>query len=157
MKTGCEAQGQRQKVIDFLRRPKEIESVIWRKEETIAELKSCLLPQSAKYREGGSTSLSTDRTGDIMAKVDGIEAELEQLKKKRAAAILDIYQTVEMLENETERKVITAIYIKGVTHSKAAEETGYSLRHVDRIQKKGLEHLEEIIEEPGTFGGDNMA
>ena len=73
-----------------------------------------------------------------------LEQKIEKLQRQRLAQIeryQDILDCIECLSDETERDVLRLKYIHGYTLEKTAEYMHYSLRQINNIHRKALEHL----------------
>lgn len=73
-----------------------------------------------------------------------LEQKIEKLQRQRLAQIKryqDILDCIECLPDETERDVLRLKYIHGYTLEKTAEYMHYSLRQINNIHRKALEHL----------------
>ena len=130
---------------DFLMQIRRKEIIIRRKEMQRDELRACLLPGAVRYDCDKVQSTPTDKMSDIMARVDELDREIEQLKLEKAQAIIEISDVIEKLDNDKEKAVLTAFYIKAASMEAVAGIVCYSVRHTYLLRKQGVEHLKEVL------------
>lgn len=83
--------------------------------------------------------------------IDLLESYFESLKQVRKTLLqmryrkwflyLDIYNKIEKMEDETEKRVLRLKYLEGYSWEQVAEEIGYSIRQIHNIHKRALENL----------------
>ena len=120
---------------------------IARKENIIAELRSCLLPGAIRYDKDRVQSTPGDQLGETMAKSDEMERQVEDLKAERSALIIRVNNMIEKLENDIERAVLTEWYINRTKPSRIASNISYSERRMYHYKKEGVKHLAEILKD----------
>lgn len=130
---------------DFLMQIRRKEIIIRRKEMQRDELRACLLPGAVRYDRDKVQSTPTDKMSDVMARVDELDREIEQLKLEKARAIIEISDIIEKLDNDKEKAVLTAFYIKAASMETVAGIVCYSVRHTYLLRKQGVEHLKEVL------------
>nr|DAE46731.1 MAG TPA: Protein of unknown function (DUF1492) [Caudoviricetes sp.] len=130
---------------DFLMQIRRKEIIIRRKEMQRDELRDCLLPGAVRYDRDKVQSSPTDKMADVMARVDELDREIEQLKLEKAQAIIEISDIIEKLDNDKEKAVLTAFYIKAASMEAVAGIVCYSVRHTYLLRKQGVEHLKEVL------------
>ncbi|MBQ2930984.1 MAG: DUF1492 domain-containing protein [Clostridia bacterium] len=130
---------------DFLMQIRRKEIIIRRKEMQRDELRACLLPGAVRYDRDKVQSTPTDKMSDVMARVDELDREIEQLKLEKAQAIIEISDVIEKLDNDKEKAVLTAFYIKAASMETVAGIVCYSVRHTYLLRKQGVEHLKEVL------------
>ena len=130
---------------DFLMQIRRKEIIIRRKEMQRDELRACLLPGAVRYDRDKVQSTPTDKMSDVMARVDELDREIERLKLEKAQAIIEISDVIEKLDNDKEKAVLTAFYIKAVSMEAVAGIVCYSVRHTYLLRKQGVEHLKEVL------------
>lgn len=135
------------KVYDFLMGPHRKRLEITRKENIIAELRSCLLPGAIRYDKDRVQSSPGDQLSDTMAKIDEMERQVEALKAERSALIIRVNTMIEKLENDIERAVLTEWYINRTKPPRIASNVGYSERRMYHYKKEGVKHLAEILKD----------
>lgn len=130
---------------DFLMQIRRKEIIIRRKEMQRDELRACLLPGAVRYDRDKVQSTPTDKMSDVMARVDELDREIERLKLEKAQAIIEISDVIEKLDNDKEKAVLTAFYIKAASMEAVAGIVCYSVRHTYLLRKQGVEHLKEVL------------
>lgn len=130
---------------DFLMQIRRKEIIIRRKEMQRDELRACLLPGAVRYDRDKVQSTPTDKMSDVMARVDELDREIERLKLEKAQAIIEISDVIEKLDNDKEKAVLTALYIKAASMETVAGIVCYSVRHTYLLRKQGVEHLKEVL------------
>lgn len=134
-------------VYDFLTGPHRKRLEIARKENIIAELRSCLLPGAIRYDEDKVQSSPRDQLSETMAKIDELERQVEALKAERSALIIEVNNVIEKLENDIEKAVLTEWYINRTKPSRIASNIGYSERRMYHYKKEGVQHLAQILKD----------
>lgn len=130
---------------DFLMQIRRKEIIIRRKEMQRDELRACLLPGAIRYDRDRVQSTPTDKMADVIARVDELDREIERLKLEKAQAIIEISDVIEKLDNDKEKAVLTAFYIKAASMEAVAGIVCYSVRHTYFLRKQGVEHLKEVL------------
>lgn len=130
---------------DFLMQIRRKEIIIRRKEMQRDELRACLLPGAVRYDRDKVQSTPTDKMADVIVRVDELDREIEQLKLEKAQAIIEISDVIEKLDNDKEKAVLTAFYIKAASMEAVAGIVCYSVRHTYLLRKQGVEHLKEVL------------
>ena len=130
---------------DFLMQIRRKEIIIRRKEMQRDELRACLLPGAIRYDRDRAQSTPTDKMADVIARVDELDREVEQLKHEKAQLILEISNAIEKLEDDTEKVVLTEFYIARAPMSQVAETIHYSIRRAYHFRKMGVTHLGEVL------------
>lgn len=134
-------------VYDFLMGPHRKRLEIARKENIIAELRSCLLPGAIRYDKDKVLSTPSDQLSETMAKIDEMERQVEDLKAERSALIIRVNNMIEKLDNDIERAVLTEWYINRTKPSRIASNIGYSERRMYHYKKEGVQHLAQILKD----------
>lgn len=130
---------------DFLMQIRRKGIIIRRKETQRDELRACLLPGAIRYDRDRVQSTPTDKMADVIARVDELDREIERLKLEKAQAIIEISDVIEKLDNDKEKAVLTAFYIKAASMEAVAGIVCYSVRHTYLLRKQGVEHLKEVL------------
>lgn len=111
-----------------------------RLEEEIKEFKSAkILPSTVidGMPHGNShTDLST-----YIVKMDEKINELIKLRYRKINKYMEITKKIELLEDETEKDLLTLKYLKGMTWDKVCLELSYEWAQVHRIHKQALQHF----------------
>lgn len=82
---------------------------------------------------------------DYASRLDELERRLgtEQVEADRAA--LEVIETINLLQDESENLVLTLYYVRGYRFETIADELNYSLRHVFRLRDIAIKHLARIM------------
>lgn len=130
---------------DFLMQIRRKEIIIRRKETQRDELRSCLLPGAIRYDREKVQSAPTDKMADVIARVDELDREIEQLRREKASLVIVISDAIEKLENDNEKTVLTEFYIARAPMTQAADAINYSVRRAYDFRKRGVVHLGEVL------------
>lgn len=130
---------------DFLMQIRRKEIIIRRKETQRDELRACLLPGAVRYDRDKVQSTPTDKMSDVMARVDELDREIEQLRREKASLIIEIGDAIERLEDDNEKTVLTEFYIARAPMTQAADAINYSVRRAYDFRKRGVIHLGEVL------------
>lgn len=130
---------------DFLMQIRRKEIIIRRKETQRDELRACLLPGAVRYDRDKVQSTPTDKMCDVMARVDELDREIEQLRREKASLIIEIGDAIEKLEDDNEKTVLTEFYIARAPMTQAADAINYSVRRAYDFRKRGVIHLGEVL------------
>lgn len=130
---------------DFLMQIRRKEIIIRRKETLRDELRACLLPGAVRYDRDKVQSTPTDKMSDVMARVDELDREIEQLRREKASLIIEIGDAIEKLEDDNEKTVLTEFYIARAPMTQAADAINYSVRRAYDFRKRGVIHLGEVL------------
>lgn len=130
---------------DFLMQIRRKEIIIRRKETRRDELRACLLPGAVRYDRDKVQSTPTDKMSDVMARVDELDREIEQLRREKASLIIEIGDAIEKLEDDNEKTVLTEFYIARAPMTQAADAINYSVRRAYDFRKRGVIHLGEVL------------
>ncbi|MBR3596501.1 MAG: DUF1492 domain-containing protein [Clostridia bacterium] len=130
---------------DFLMQIRRKEIIIRRKETQRDELRACLLPGAVRYDRDKVQSTPTDKMSDVMARVDELDREIEQLRREKATLVIEISDAIEKLEDDNEKTVLTEFYIARAPMTQAADAINYSVRRAYDFRKRGVIHLGEVL------------
>lgn len=130
---------------DFLMQIRRKEIIIRRKETQRDELRACLLPGAVRYDRDKVQSTPTDKMSDVMARVDELDREIEQLRCEKATLVIEISDAIEKLEDDNEKTVLTEFYIARAPMTQAADAINYSVRRAYDLRKRGVIHLGEVL------------
>ena len=130
---------------DFLMQIRRKEIIIRRKETQRDELRACLLPGAVRYDRDKVQSTPTDKMSDVMARVDELDREIEQLRREKATLVIEISAAIEKLEDDNEKTVLTEFYIARAPMTQAADAINYSVRRAYDFRKRGVIHLGEVL------------
>lgn len=130
---------------DFLMQIRRKEIIIRRKETQRDELRACLLPGAIRYDREKAQSAPTDKMADVIARVDELGREIEQLRSEKASLVIVISDAIEKLEDDNEKTVLTEFYIARAPMTQAADAINYSVRRAYDFRKRGVVHLGEVL------------
>lgn len=112
-------------------------------EDEIRELQQIIVPalkmDGMPHAFGNRSDLS-----DYWEKIDHLMETLKKRIEKRMQIRKEIIQTIELLEDETEKLILKCRYIHFNTWDETAEKSFVSLRTVYRIHGQALQHLKII-------------
>ena len=120
---------------DFLMQIRRKEIIIRRKETQRDELRACLLPGAIRYDRDRVQSTPTDKMADVIARVDELDREIEQLRREKASLVIVISDAIEKLEDDIARAPMTEV----------ADAINYSVRRAYHFRKMGVTHLGEVL------------
>lgn len=121
------------------------ENAIKRKQLRREELKSCLLPGAIRYDLDKVQTSPKDKLTEIIAKVDELDRQIEELMQEKAMLIIKIGEAIEQLPDDNEKTVLTEFYIGRVSMEKVAALINYSPRRAYYFRKQGVIHLGEVL------------
>lgn len=131
------------RVYEHLDQIRAMERQIRRKQLQRDELQSCLLPRAIRYDQDKVQTSPEDAMAETAAAVLDLDREIEQLRRKKAGMIRDIVRTIETLDDDREKLVLTAYYISRMPIRRIAYEIHYSTTQTYRLYRSGLLHLAE--------------
>lgn len=111
-----------------------------RLQEQLAELKLNKISPSVTNAGMPHGNDSTDLS-DYMAKVDEIEREIVKARYERIGAFKKVRQSIEAIEDQREKNVLTYRYLKGYHWEDICIKMNYSWKQVHRFHSWALEHL----------------
>lgn len=126
---------------DLISRVRSIDRKIWRLTIRRDELQSCLLPGAVRYDVDKVQSSPKDKLADIAAAVVDIDRTISELQRAKADAILQLSERIEKLDDEREKVILTAYFIGRKSMSEISDKLGYSVKHVYRLRKMGLQKV----------------
>mgnify|MGYP001072532071 CR=1 FL=1 len=133
---------------DFLMQIRRKGIIIRRKETQRDELRACLLPGATgaiRYDRDRVQSTPTDKMADVIARVDELDREIEQLRREKATLVIEISDAIEKLEDDNEKTVLTKFYIARAPMTEVADAINYSVRRAYHFRKMGVTHLGEVL------------
>lgn len=134
---------------DFLMQIRRKGIIIRRKETQRDELRACLLPGAIRYDrdrvQDRVQSTPTDKMADVIARVDELDREIEQLRREKATLVIEISDAIEKLEDDNEKTVLTEFYIARAPMTEVADAINYSVRRAYHFRKMGVTHLGEVL------------
>lgn len=134
---------------EYLGRLRSLEQQIRRLVLQRDELQSCLLPKAIRYDLDKVQSSPDDVMGEIAAMVGDLDREIQKLRERKARLIVETTHAIGLLDDESERLVLTAYYVSRMTIREIAEEIMYSKSQTYRLYRSGIEHLSEKMGQMG--------
>ena len=128
--------------LDFLLQIRVLDRTIWRLTMQRDELQSCLLPAAVRYDKDKVQTSPEDRFGDTAAAVADLDAKITELQKRKARLVITISDAIEHLEDDREKTILTAYYIRRLSMETIADRVGYSVAHTYRLRRAGVSHLQ---------------
>lgn len=128
-------------VYDFLMQPHRKKQEIRRLEETIEELRGCLLPGAIRYDKESVQSTPKNQQEETIIKIIDLEGKLETLGKERAALIIKVNEAIDLLDDPVQRSVLTFYYVNRYSPTKVSDLIGYSERWMYKVKKEAVHKL----------------
>lgn len=129
---------------DFLMQIRRKGIIIRRKETQRDELRACL-PGAIRYDRDRVQSTPTDKMADVIARVDELDREIEQLRREKVTLVIEISDAIEKLEDDNEKTVLTEFYIARAPMTEVADAINYSVRRAYHFRKMGVTHLGGVL------------
>lgn len=95
------------------------------------------------YDEKIQTSLTQDRIGNAIAKIEKMENELNNDIDEYTSIKNTIIYQIESLDNENYFEILFSRYIEKKKWEKISDEQGYTFRHTTRLHGKALMEFEK--------------
>lgn len=127
----------------YLMQIRRLESRIRRKELRCEELRTCLDAKAIRYDVDRVQTSPVDKVSRILSTVKDLEDEIKRLRIEKAELVIEISDTIELLDNDSEALVLMAFYVGQLPMTDVASKAGYSVQHAYRLRKQGLIHLAE--------------
>lgn len=135
------------KTYAWLMRERWIERRIRRLSIRRAELLSCLTSASAGYDQPRVQHSRRDKMAAVMAEVDALDREIEELLLKKADVVVEIGAAIELLEDENEKDVLTRFFVERKPMKDIAVEISYSLSRTYAFRDNGVRNLGKELQE----------
>ena len=130
----------------YINRVRVLERQILRKVLQRDELQSCLLPRAIRYDQDKIQSSPEDVQPEIAAAIIDLEREIEQLRNEKGRLISEISHAIDLLDDDTEKLVLTAYYICRRPIRRIAGDIHYSRSQTYNYFRAGLQHLSERLD-----------
>lgn len=127
----------------YLMQIRRLESRIKRKELRCEELRTCLDAKAIRYDVDRVQTSPVDKVSRILSTVKDLEDEIKRLRIEKAELVIEISDTIELLDNDSEALVLMAFYVRQLPMTDVARKASYSVQHAYRLRKQGLIHLAE--------------
>ena len=122
-------------------RDRHLDSRIRRLKIRRMELMSCLEPGSMRYDQDRVQTSPKDTVATIFAEVDVLDREIETLQEQRAAAVIEVSDAIEQMEDEREKTVLAMFFLERRRMEEIAEELHYNRQHAYKVRRRGIENL----------------
>lgn len=130
---------------DYLLRVRNIDQKIQEFMTQRDEIKAFQLMPGTHIDLSFAQRFCSDKTGSVFASVDDLNKAISRLSIRKAETIIEISPALDLLQDEIECTVLIAYYIGCLSMSEIADAIGYSLQHVYRLRKLGVEHLSRAL------------
>lgn len=125
----------------WLNRSRKYDSEIRRLKAKADELKNCLLSSGIDYSKERVNSSPDDAMSKIFAEIDETEQMIREKSLERGCVISEITDTIETLDSELEKTVLTEFFISKKSISKIGKELNYERAWINTQKKRGIEKL----------------
>lgn len=111
-------------------------------ESEIEEIRRIKCSPSVKMGDGMPSSHNNNDLSVYAARIDQLEAELLEKKKRLVDLLTQIESQINLLEDERERCVLQYRYINQMGWLKIADTMGYTERWIHKIHSQALNNFE---------------
>lgn len=118
---------------------------IIRKVNKLDTLRGCLMPGGVAYDRDKVQTSPKDRMADVTAEIVALEDEIARLKLHKAIMIIEIYNVIEQLPDESERTILNCYFIGGESITQVAGKVNYSRSGAYYILNRGIEHIDQML------------
>ena len=94
------------------------------------------------FAESVISNVSESERVELVGKVLDIDKRLAEEYDRYVALQAKISDMIDTLDNETELIALKCVYILHYSSEQTAKEMGYTVRHIARLLKSGLEKLQ---------------
>lgn len=130
---------------DYLNQISRLNRMINNKLVEIQQLKEMSCSISAiTNSERVQTSLSPDKIGSSIAKIDEMERNIDSMIDEYVDKKNLIISQIDSIENETYYNILFAKYVERKTFEKIADEMTYSWRQIVRLHGRALQEFERL-------------
>lgn len=130
-----------EKKISYLKSYEIEKNRVRRIEAQIEELKLSKLSPSGMIGDGMPHSHNISDLSDYVAKVDELYNLLTATRYRRIKAYQDVQESIERMENEREKDLLTYHYLCGWKWERIAVELDYTYRHTTRMHGRALNNF----------------
>ena len=125
----------------FFGRPRRIASGIRQREMQIEELKGSLLPHGIRYDGDKVQTSPDDMLSRVMARIDELEREIEEMRKARADALVDVGRAIEQVRDPLTAEIMTEFFVNDKKAADIAEERNYTMRWIHQRMQDAIEEM----------------
>lgn len=127
----------------FLWKIRNLDREIDVKLEVLHRMKERALSITQNYEKDGAQSSGDPHKYDAIVELeDYIDQKVDEL----AATKQTVLETIDKLQDERQRSVLTSYFVNGNTWEQTAVSLGYSYQHIRRIYKKALKAVDALME-----------
>lgn len=137
----------RQVAYAYLSSVREIDLEIKRKSTQHDELETCLIPSGIRYDLDKVQTTPADQLSKVASKVIDLEREIRDLKRLKAARLMEITDILSRLENKDEETVLTEFFVGRIAMREIASSVFLEKSAAYDLRRKGLEHVFPLIPE----------
>ena len=112
------------------------------REAQLEELRLNQLGPKAITYDGMPHGTELGDLSDYMAKYDEIEQAIIKARYRRISAFQWVRDSIEALEDDREKELLTLRYLRGMKWEEIAVNMGYSWRKIHYLHGEALEHFE---------------
>lgn len=127
---------------EFLNSYQEEKKSVRRLEQQLEELQINKLSPSCMIGDGMPHAHDKTDLSDYAARVDELEREIWATRYRRIEAFQKVQRSIEEMENEREKLLLTYRYLCGYGWERIAVEMGYGIRKIYYIHGDALKHFE---------------
>lgn len=126
---------------EFLNSYQEEKRAVARLEEQLAELTLNALHPSMGIGGGQGRTNTAHDLSDYIAEYDTLMSQVIKAKHKRIKAYQKVQESIEAMENEREKELLTYRYLRGMKWEAIAIAMNYSWRKIHYIHRDALQHF----------------
>lgn len=114
------------------------------------ELQASLLPQGIRYDQIQVQTSPDNTLEKVAGKVLDMEQRIMQLEEERTACLADIVDTIESLEDDNHKLVLSEFFIARISMDDIAREMHYHRSRIYQIRGEALLAIYEKIRQKNT-------
>lgn len=111
-----------------------------RLEEDMEQFRQAKVNPSVSYSDMPRGSGHQDLS-DYMVALESLIEKLIKAKYERIKTYTDIFNQIELMQDDTEKELLRLRYLRGMQWDKICIELGFEWAQIHRIHKKALEHF----------------
>lgn len=96
---------------------------------------------SIKIGDGMPQGSNITDLSNYMAALDNAIERLTKARYEKVVCYTEIFNQIELIENETEKRLLRLKYLKGLTWERICVEMGYEWTWIHHIHKEALRHF----------------
>lgn len=105
------------------------------------ELERCLYPAGIRYDRDKVQTSPDDAISKIVAEINALEIEMEQVKQSRSEQIIKIDKAIKSLDSEVHETVLIRRFIGRKPVSEIAREMGYAESTIYKFMDEGADRI----------------